>query len=86
MTHETSGDGLIPAVSQDGRSEEYWTERNALVDSVNARQPIELIERHRVYIAVAERTAFEQGVWDDFAAALDALKAFDAAHGGTPVL
>ena len=64
------------------RSEAYWTERNALVDAVLA-------------IDTKGASVFTQAGWEvegaaevraRYHAAVDALKAFDEAHGGAPVL
>lgn len=58
--------------SHHGRPESYWTERNALVDAVKAITPPDLT-------GVGE-------AWDRYRVALAALRAFDAANGGSPIL
>ena len=62
---------------------EYWTERNALVDAVKA---CPLPAGDRKWVAGSDRTPAEAQQWAAYTAALDALKTFDAAHGGAPVL
>jgi hypothetical protein len=64
----------------------YWAERNALVDAVHARTPGMVLPQARLYVAHAARTPEEQVVWDRYGEALDALRAFDDAHHGTPIL
>ena len=73
----TIPDDLAPRTiaSQQGRAEDYWTTRNALVDAVKAaiKAPVDtslsLYDRHAPYRE-----------------AMAALEAFDRANGGTPVL
>jgi hypothetical protein len=61
---------------------QYWVERNALVDAAKALTP----SGPRAFVAFDERTPEEHEEWARYGAALDALKAFDEAHGGTPIL
>ena len=67
------------------RSESYWAERNALVDATLALDPGKITGRGWDK-PESERTESERAVWDTYGAALAKLKAFDAAHGGTPIL
>lgn len=62
----------------------YWAERNALVDAVHAVDCH--IDGEFVFIGATydKPGAAEKRV--AYSTALDALEAFDAAHGGTPVL
>lgn len=69
--------------SHHGRSESYWTERNALVEAVKAC-PLPIGDRR--YVARDTRTSTEQAQWNAYGSALDALKAFDDANGGSPIL
>lgn len=40
----------------------------------------------RLWVGYHERTPEEQAQWDAYGVAYDALKAFDAANGGSPIL
>jgi hypothetical protein len=90
MAHETAGDGLIPAVNFEGMPESYWTERNALVDRVRAalRADTYLQKTKNLHVGdvFPDKTADDLRTNAAYHAANDALKAFDAAHGGTPIL
>lgn len=66
-----------------GRPESYWIARNELVDAVKACL---LPRESRRWISSDERTHEEQEQWDAYGEALDKLKAFDAANGGSPIL
>ncbi len=63
------------------RTEAYLAERNALVSECRLRG-----KDLRTDIGYDARTSEEQAAWDCYGEAIDALKAFDAAHGGTPIL
>jgi hypothetical protein len=89
MTHLP--DDLEPRriLSQEGRPEDYWTARNALVDAVKAA--IKTYEAAR--LAKLDDPAAYGKTYDAivdalarYSAAKDALKTFDAANGGTPIL
>lgn len=86
MTNENILPDAISPQAHDrnhGRSESYWSERNALVDAVKA---CPLPTGARLWVAHSEHTAVEQDQWIVYRAALAAVKAFDAANGGTPIL
>lgn len=67
------------ALSKEAR-DDYWIQRNALVDKVLAATP-EMVDFSEGWGApgAAERRAV-------YRAALDELEAFDLAHGCTPIL
>lgn len=60
--------------------DEYWRQRNALVDAVLAATPptVDFQDGWGAPGAAERRAAYRS--------ALDALEAFDRSHGGTPVL
>lgn len=62
-------------------TEEYWAARNALVDAVRTATPATSLSK-----SYNNRTAEDHALVAAYNEKLAALKAFDAAHGGTPVL
>jgi hypothetical protein len=79
---DPTGSAIPPALGGVRRDESYWTARNALVDAVHAAG-----RRLRYSTDGAMRLLPGQEAEDAaYGVALDALKAFDAAHGGAPIL
>ena len=67
-----------------GKPESYWQERNALVDAVRSARAgaPSVYEDNGMALQRWHATEPGKAYW----AALDALKAFDARNGGTPIL
>lgn len=62
-----------------GKPEDYWTQRNALVDAVRAaRVGAPGIDTFSSWLTTPAGAVY--------CTALDTLKAFDEAHGGAPIL
>ncbi len=66
------------------RTESYWAERNALVDAVKAIDP--RIDSHNVFTVDGWNLTGAAELRAEYTAALEALKAFDAAHDAAPIL
>lgn len=63
----------------DAKPESYWTERNALVTAAQAAGRLHVTGQ-------APYTEQDPDTRSAYRASLDALKAFDDANGGTPIL
>lgn len=83
MTHIES-----PLNPNPQRTESYWEERNRLVDAVRAIDvgSSTSVPPTSVYMAPRYDEPGAADIRAAYRAALEALKAFDEAHGGAPIL
>ncbi len=66
--------------------EAYWTKRNALVSDVLRLSPTRIFGFERATAAFSAREPLVRVGWENYTNACKALNAFDAEHGGAPIL